>query len=488
MYSTFGSLNTSLQALQTMQQSIQTVNHNVSNANTPGYSRQRTVMVPAPPYTAPTNRRYTPFGQVGTGVVVEKMQRFRDSFLDSQIRNETLRRDGWEVRRDALQHAEIIWNEPSDTAVNSRLNAFWASWHNLATTTDSAAIRANVIETANDLSTTLTNTYNQFLDFQDDLDDQVARHVGTINDLAVRIADLNEEIRDVEGVGQQPNDLRDQRDRAITELSGYINVTVHESENGSAMVSLGGRLLVMDHVSFQLRAEPDPGNSQMNRVVWDDTGTAVEITGVPLEGGLNALAKERLGGKLGGLLIARDIILPQEMTRLDDIANEIVSEVNTLHQGGFGLDNSTGRDFFDAGTTGALNIAVDAAILADGNRIAAASAATGVPGDGSNALAIARLENATLMNGGTTTINEFYRAGIAELGQQTQQAILMTENQELLVESLENRQEAVAGVSLDEETTHLLQYQKTYQAAARVMTSLDEMLDTVINRMGLVGR
>ena len=183
MLSTFGSLNTALTTLQAMQKSIQTTSHNVANAATPGYSRQQATLVSGTPYTVPSTNRYNTFGQVGTGVNVEKMQRFRSAFLDSQIRNETLREKGWEVRQDALQQIEVSFNEPSDTGINSRLSAFWASWNNLATTPDSAATRGTVVESAADLTAALRDTYRQLEDFQTELDDQVAIQVESINDV-----------------------------------------------------------------------------------------------------------------------------------------------------------------------------------------------------------------------------------------------------------------------------------------------------------------
>lgn len=487
MYTTFGSLNTSLQTLLSMQQSIQTSAHNLSNANTEGYSRQKTVLAAGMPYSVPANNRHEAYGQVGTGVVIENMQRYRDSFLDAQIRNETVKQYGWETKRDVLQHLEVVWNEPSDTALNSRMTEFWDAWRTLATTPQSTAARANVVEVADDLATTIKETYGQMTDLQTDLDDQIARHVGTINDLASRVADLNRQIRNVQGINQQPNDLLDQRDLVLTELSQYINIDINISENGSAMVSLGGRLLVMDDTPSQLAVEADPANSMLNRVVWADTGKVVNVAGVDLGGGLAGQNTNYLGGKLGGAFMARDLIIPAEMAHLNDIAAAIITGVNALQQTGYDLTSTqNGLDFFTG--TGATDIAVNTAIKADTNLIAAAVDPAGAPADGSNALAIARLEQAALMNGGTTTINEYFRASLAELGQQTQQAEMMTNNHDQLVTHLEESQARVAGVSLDEETTNLLKFQHTYQAAARVMTTVDEMIDTIINKMGLVGR
>ncbi len=487
MISTFGTLNTALTTLNTMQRSIQITSHNVANAATPGYSRQKNILVTGQPYSVPNNNRFVSYGQVGTGVVAEGIQRFRSSFLDNQIRNETTNFKGWETRYDALQQIEVSLNEPSETGINSMLNEFWASWHNLATTPDNVSARSNVVENAIDLSTTMRDTRRQLTDYQTELDDRVALQVDEINHIATRIADLNGTIREVTALNQQPNDLLDERDQLITQLAEMINVDVSETESGSAMISVGGKLMVMDHMVHEMAVEQDPANSMMNRVVWADTGAVVQVQGVPLEGGLSSVAPDRLGGTLGGALLARDIIIPDKVAQLDDVANALVTEVNALHFSAFGLDGANGRNFFDATTTGANNIDVNSTIKADHSLVGTAAAANS-PGDGSVALAIARLESATVLNSGTTTINDYYRAAITSLGQETQQASVMTTNQELLVDHLSSRQEEISGVSLDEETVQLLQYQRSYQAAARVMTTVDEMLDKIINGMGLVGR
>jgi flagellar hook-associated protein 1 FlgK len=469
-----------------MQKSIQLSSHNVANANTPGYSRVKNVITPGAPYSVPTTNRYVSYGQVGTGVVSQRIQRFRSEYLDTQIRNETTYKESWSVRQEVLEQAEVIFNEPSSTGVNSRLNAYWTAWHGVATEPGNTATRTSLIETGNDLAKTISDTYRQLQDYQSALNDQVARHVDSINNLSTQIADLNRQIRNVEGVNQQPNDLRDQRDKLLTELSGYINVEIHESENGTTMVGLGGRLLVMDEVANQLEVAEDPTNFNLYQVQWQDTGNIVQAAGVPLSGGLSANAAERLGGKLGGTLIARDLIMPDQKASLDDIAATLITQVNALHVNGQGLDGSSGVSFFSG--TDATSIAVNPGLTPA--NIAAAQynpASPTIPGDGSNALAMARLENALLMQSNTASINSFYRSQIAALGQQTSQAILMTQNQQLLVEHLESQQEAIAGVSLDEETVNMLQYQQTYQAAARVMTTVDEMIDTIVNRMGRVG-
>lgn len=725
MTSTFGSLNVALRTLQSMQRSIEVTGHNVSNAATPGYSRQKTLLTAGDPYSVPAANRNQTIGQVGTGVTVEKIQRYRSDFLDSQIRQETFMLKGWEVRRDALQQIEVAFNEPSDTGISSNLSAFWNSWQNLATSPDSAATRAHVAETATAFTSSIRETYRQLGTYQGELDDQVSMQVQRINDLSHQIAELNGTIRGVQALGQQPNDLRDEQNKLLNELGGIINIDAHQTETGSVTVNLGGKWLIVDQAVSELAVQPDPTNTQastgfmLNKVVWADTGATAQINGIALEGGLSSTAIDRLGGELGGTLIARDLLLPDKMGQLDTMANALIGAVNGLHQTGFGLNGATGGgltgsgavpgtvngfsaasvwsgltgladgtysveirdnnnvlefrlvdstgqsvtidDASQAGTTttsnwqafslvqgttfdtgrglaidfapladhnlssintninvsgltlsgvaqgtpelpsgtyyvetrdnagtpefrlvnaagnpistydsaaadgsltsnwqsipgapnsfntqrgltiqfsggpyvdairggsatpppipaanaaytargtqvgtlgsgaasvslgnffsgtGARNIDVSAYIAADYNRIATAAAANS-PGDGSIALGIAQLQSATLLNGGTTTVGDFYRATVAELGQEAQQAGVVTHNHELLAQHLQTRQDEIAGVSLDEEMVYMLEYQRTYQAAARVMTTVDEMLDKVINGMGVVGR
>jgi flagellar hook-associated protein FlgK len=721
MTSTFGSLNIPLTALRSMQQAMEVTSHNVANSATPGYSRQKVALVAGDPYSVPTTNRYACAGQIGTGVTVERILRFRSDFVDSQIRAETLLTSGWQVQRDVLSQIEVTLNEPSDQGIGTALGDFWSAWNALARAPDDSATRAYVVETAATLSSSLREAYGQLSDLQADLDTRVQSQVKQINDLAHRIADLNTSIRQVVAVGQQPNDLRDERGRLLEELSGLINVDVFESESGTVGVSLGGRLLVMDDVVSELRAEADPTNpgagtaTFFQRVVWADTGSPVQVGGISLAGRLPDEARGRLGGELGGTLVARDVLVTERLGQLDAIASTLITQVNRLHQTGFDLygaagagvtatpvagtvdgftivppqgnnpglsdgsyfleirdaDNalefrlvdsagtpvaisstldglgdltadwqvlpvpagrtydtgrgiaiafhsplvdhsvsgmtpdvnvtgfttgavtagntevgageyfvevdtedrfrlvdsagipveiastadgtgaltagwqtippggglfSTGRGLtvqFSAGPyawserdapgplpfpsasatyaprevqlgtrgagaatvtlgnfftgSGARTIAVSDYVSGDLNHIAAAAAASTIPGDGAVALAIARLQDRSLLNSGTTTVDEFYRQSVAQLGQEARHAGVMTDNHTLLLNSLKTSQEALADVSLDEEATHLIQYQRTYQAAARVMTAVDEMLSQLMT-MGLVGR
>jgi flagellar hook-associated protein 1 len=183
MPSTFGSLNIALRGLMSMQRAIEITGHNVTNASSTGYSRQSAVLAATPPDSFPAVNRNASIGQVGTGVMVEKVQRYRSEYLDTQIHNENLYLNGWKVRNDVLQQIEVILNEPSDTSLSANMDAFWSAWQDLATTPDSTAARAQVAETADNMSTCLREMCTQLADLQTELDHRVRSQVETINGL-----------------------------------------------------------------------------------------------------------------------------------------------------------------------------------------------------------------------------------------------------------------------------------------------------------------
>lgn len=485
--SIFGNLNTALRALQTMQTAIQTVSHNTANAATPGYSRQQVIFTTSDPYTLPTHYRDVSAGQVGTGVMASSVRRYRSAFLDSQIQEQTWSLSGWETQQEVLKQTEVIMNEPSDTGLSTYMGNFWSAWQDLAASPDSSAAHAYVAETAAELASSLRTSHDQLGSLQSDLNDRVDMQVTQVNALAHRIADLNKSIAHVQAVGQQPNDLRDERDQVMQQLSKMLNVNIGETDSGSFWVSTGGRMLVYDQTVKEMKTEPDSANGQLLKVVWAQDGETVSVKGEPLDSNMSSNAGNVLAGEFGATFVARDLIVKGKMQELDDIANAFIGAVNTLHQTGYDMQgNSTaGEDFFTG--TGAGDIKVSDYIANDYTHVATAGVAN-APGDGSIALAMYQLSDQKMMNGGTTSIHDYYRSVIGNLGQDAQHAGVMAQNHQQLVSHLQNQQDQISGVSLDEEAMNMLQYQRTYQAAARIMTTADEMLDRVINNMGLVGR
>ncbi len=465
----YGILNTASRSLLTQQKAIDITGQNIANVNTPGYSRQRVVMQPSPPID------FEP-GQMGTGVKAAEIERIFDRYIGGQINRQSTRHGQWEAAQSALARIELVFDETSSVGLESALNAFWSSWQDLVNNAGGYPERTVLAAK----SETLTRTFNQMAthlrQIQEDYDRNISGTVDEINLIAARIGDLNHKISQVEATGLNANDYRDQRDLLLKDMSNFIEITSFENEAGQVTVMVGdGKPLVQSPENWQLSTQTNASGFQ--NVVWQDgSGTSVDITAA-----IN-------GGKLKGWLDVRDGHAPDYLNRLDTLAQTIVTEVNTLHQTGFGLTIDpvsgtpvNGQDFFVAAGTSAASIAVNPDILNDVNRIAAAISAASLPGDNRNAVAIAALQTQGTLSSGTATFNDFFNALVGRVGSDVRHAAVNHEHETAMVAQLENYRESVAGVSLDEEMINLVKYQHAYEAAARVITTVDEMLDTVLN-------
>lgn len=476
MPGTFLGIEVARRALSAHQRAVDITGHNIANANTPGYSRQVATLKATEGYTLAGFDRPTAAGLIGTGVDLASIERMRDGFVDLQIRKESLAQGRWEARQKALEQVELIFGEPSESGLRAALDSFWQSLQDLAAAPESDAARSVVRQQAVALTDLIQSTYGQLEKLRSSIDQDIRTKVGEINVLASQVAELNVQISKAESMGNQANDLKDQRDLAITKLSKMVNLTVGTGPMGTVSLSIQGATLVELGTYRALRAEPDATNNGMVRVVWDGNDTDVGIT----------------SGELRGLLEIRDGDLARYMSDLNTLASGLATEINAVHRAGFGLDGTTtGLDFFVSdnppAAIDASNIAVSPTILANPQLIAAASVANS-PGDGSNALAMAAKLDEKVLMGGTVGLRDFYGSLISGIGVDANQAENMARNQKTLVDHLEQLGQSVSGVSLDEEMTNLIRYQQGYQAAARVMNTMDEMLDLMVNRLGVVGR
>ncbi|NPV06676.1 MAG: flagellar hook-associated protein FlgK [Anaerolineae bacterium] len=598
MPGTFTGLETALRSLRAHQRAIEIVDHNIANVNTEGYSRQKAILTTTPPYTVPSLNREQYVGQMGTGVQVQQVYRYSSGFLDAQMRQELPRLHRWEVLSEGMRQIEVVFQEPSDTGIAAALGRFWQSWAELASLPEDLAARTAVTEAASNLAFALRDADSRLRDLRSDMDLQVRQTVTRINDIAVEIAALNEPISRVLAFGDQPNDLRDQRDLLLDELARLVNINCYENQDGTVTVDIGGHSLVMGNNFSQLVARPDSTNGMLAKVVWVDSGTPLTVSGVPLEGALDPSRASLVGGRLGGALYVRDVVVPGHLDALDAMAEGLISALNQLHATGYGMPDSSAtppdrpgsalgaatldplgpvtqvlvnptayppeiglgagrysvvvrdnggtlefqvqdwagrpvsvKDVSGSGTTsdwqalalvmgsvydsgrgfaldfgglsgvegvvaefeylnflsGARANEIDVSAWVRGDPMNVAAACSGdATGDGALALAISRLRT-TAVIGGEASVDDYYAAVITELGLATRQAVAMTANAQNVVEHLQRRKDEVSAVDLDEETVNLILYQRAYQAAARVMTAVDEMLDRLINGTGRVG-
>lgn len=469
MASTFFGLNVALSGVTTQQRALNTVSHNLTNATTPGYSRQRVGMTAATPFSQPGLNNPVGPGQMGTGVVAQQYTRLRDQFADLSFRGATSDLGQFQAKADSLTNIDTIIDEPGDTGLTSLLSKYWDSWQALTSNPDSSASREAVRAAGETLAQGFRDLNKQLTDSQTEADTRIGLGVTRVNELGAQVNVLNKQIAMVVAVGQEPNDLRDQRDQLLDEIAGYTDITVTPpGANGKVSVAIGGQLLV------------DSGTDTVNALAVSAAGAAT----------VNGVATTITSGSLRGQIDMRDTVLGGAtgyLAQLDTLAAAVATSVNTRHAAGFGIDGSTGNNFF-AGTT-AATLAVAAPILASVDAIAASDTAGNLPGGSNNAIALAQLQFVVQAIGpSTTTLDGFYQQMVARVGVDTDQANRLSQVQTGVLEAATTRRSATSGVNIDEEMSDMVRFQKSFNAAARMITTVDEMLNTIISNMGLVGR
>lgn len=548
----FLGLEIAKRAMIAHRQAMDVSGHNIANAKTPGFSRQRVNLRTTTPIPSATGRDSAGLGQFGTGMEVANITRLRDLFLDKQYRDQATGLGSWATKEQVFGEIEQIFAEPSDTSIRTMIEQFWQSWQALANNPESLATRESVKQRALALVETLQSADRQLYELRQNLNASVQTKVSEINSLASQIAGVNERIAYALGAGQQPNDLMDERDLLLDKLSRLTNITVLDGMSGMARVLVGGQALVDGVNSHSLAVEADAANAGLWRVRWAGSAAAADVT----------------DGELGAYLQLRDQILPSYQTQLNDLAWGLTTEVNAVHATGFDYNGAAAGDFFtvapataftgeatttadnttytianaakrlwdntapvtvyvngvavDPGVTpytvsrldGTITfaaplapgdvvtvsgsyldqanfhisaLAVAPAVAADSRTIATASQ-TGSPGDGSKALAVAQLRQRLMRDLGNVSPEDFYRALIGNLATESDAARRMSLTQQNLVDKIDNQRQSTAGVNLDEEMMDLMRYQHAFQAAARMVNVMDEMISTVVNRLGLGGR
>jgi flagellar hook-associated protein 1 FlgK len=464
MMDIFGVLNMGSKALMVQQKGIYVTGNNIANVNTPGYSRQRLNMSTDVPIN-------TGIGPVGSGVTANEIERVYQRFLGVQINNETQSLGQWEAHKDALERAEMIFDESGGYGLNQVMSEFWNAWQDLSNNPSGSVERTVLLAKSEMLAATFSKNYGDLQKIQRSIDSNIEGAVEEINRLSENMVDLNQKIIQMESGGHAANDYRDQRDLVLKELSELIDIDSFESANGGVTVSVGsGQVLVEGTHTYNLSTQVN--TSGLQDVTWvDSSNNPVIITG--------NISK----GKLKGWMDARDIDIDNSLNNLDTLTQRLMVEVNTLHASGYGLDGSTGDDFFTGAATVA-GIQVNPLIANDPNLIAAAEGFNLVPGDkpgdNGNAIAIANLQQAQTMNGNTAAFGTYYDSLVSDAGLAVQQATSYYDRQSQMVLQLENYRESISGVSIDEETVNLIKYQNAYQAAAKLINTADEMMETVL--------
>ncbi len=625
MQSTFTGIEIGKRSLVAHNQSLTTIGHNITNASTDGYSRQRVRMETFEPLYAPhLNRENTP-GQIGQGVDVASVERIKDEILEGRIVSQANQQGYWDGRDKYLLMLEKIYNEPGEFSVRSAMDKFWEGWQELSINPSERAARQSVLERGKTLIDAIHNRYESLKQTRDMVETEVTGAVSRINSILSDVSALNEKIVKIKAMGDNPNDLLDRRDLLVQELSSIINITVDNRDADEFQIHTSGLHLIQGRAINYLSTEIDPVNEGYSKVVWNGTGEEAYFK----------------GGKLASYLEMRDSDIRDEIQKIDLMTVNFIDNVNDLHKQGWGANGRTGVEFFreypfvlsaegnydrngdgefdssyifrvtggnalspqdligirgtmtlsgadeniavqyfptdtvqdvldrinnspskinavldrngklvlramtsdrigtpdfvikhiedsgeflagyasvlaGSGPDGAYTwetadavaalqtgdraagfavaplshpggwIEINKAIISDPLTIAAGFGENGRPanpGDGSAALAIASLRNRHLMVGKFTSFDQYFSSTVADIGLKGEQSETALETQNLVMKELDDLRQSISGVNLDEELAQMIKFQHGYSAAARFISQMSDMLDTIINRL-----
>lgn len=449
---------TALSGMNAHKRVLDVTAHNIANVSTPGFHRQRVNLEPAG--ATSVSAVFAGRTQGTGGVDVVSVERVLDDLAERRLLQETAMQAHTSLTSTTLDRIEQVFPEPSDLGIAAQLDDFWAGWSDLSTRPDDLANRTQLLERSSTVVDALRRASVELDALEQSSRESVVRLASDVNDLADRIATLN---RTIVGSATGANDLLDQRDQLVTQLTQLSGAISRPADGGQLDVYIGGRILVSGPSTQRV-----DGTGGVLR--WSSDGAAVTAPSSTA-----AALRETI-----------DETIPRYRTALDDVARSLVESVNTVHSTGHDLNGATGRNFFDPAGLTAATISLSADVAGQPEHVAAAAPGPGpgLPGrfDGELARSIAGLANAP------DGADARYRSMVSTLGVEVRSAVRRDEIQGQLVQAAANRADAVGGVSIDEEMANMLSAQRAFEAAARVLTAVDEMMGILIQRTGVVGR
>jgi len=428
-------------SLLAYQSAINTTSTNIANVGNENYSRRR-----------------AEFTGLSNGMPWEDSVRLRQQFAEQQLWQENQQLGRYGSLDTMLTQIEDIFAEDTDAGLSNVLNQFWNAWNDLANDPESQTARTIVRDKAVVLTDRMRNLYSDLSDLQQQTIPEVESQISQINQKLTELSRINDQLR-----SGQSGDLLDQRDKLIDELSEFLNIKVKEKSTHEVTIYAEGLVLVSEGHVNQLEYD----------MVEQNGRNLVQLRVKNIDKALSATS-----GSLSGYLEVHNKHIPEYLSKLDEMAQQLVSNVNNIHTTGENLTGVTGINFFTPGISSAADFTVNQAVIDDPSLIATRLAGEG-DGSGSIAQSISNLRFKTITSEGT--VANFYQSMLSGLGNNIQENEFLYQSQNLIVNQLQNQRDAVTGVSLDEELTRMMQYEQAFQAAARIVTTVDEMMQTVLD-------
>ncbi len=447
----FGTMSTALSALQAEQGALEATTNNVANANTPGFSRQRATTVESDPVIQGSL-------SFGTGVSLQ-LQSLRDPILELRLNQETQQQGQLDAQVSAMQQIETMFGN-STGDIGTLMSGFFNSIGQLSTNPASMPLRQGVLTAAGNLAKGFRNTARNLQQQQGNIDLNVGQTVSQINVLTKQIANLNGEISGMQNLKEDPSTFLDQRTNLIRQLSQLVDVAVVQSDNGITLTTSAGTALVAGQQSFDLWTQIS--SSGMQEVMAQGTDITSRIA----------------AGKLGGLLQIRDQKIPSILSQLDTLAGGLAASLNTANRAGFDLSGTAGGDLFAAPPASGPGAAAGMALLISDPSLLAASS-DGSPGSNGNLANFTAVSGQPIASGQTPT--DYYANLVFQVGSDVSNGSAEAEASSLILQQLEDQRASLSGVSLDEEAANMVRYQQAYNAAARVVSTVNSLLDAAVN-------
>ncbi|TWJ18059.1 flagellar hook-associated protein FlgK [Geobacter argillaceus] len=484
---------------------IEVTSENMANVNTAGYSRQITQFETGPTITS---RGFA----LGTGVNVASVQRSYDALLQRQIVDANSSQQQALARQKAMSQVEPLFNELAANGLGDAVQKYFGAWQDLSVNPSGGPERQALLARSQILVDTFHQTNASLKTAQKFADDSLGSITSDITDKAKNIASLNTQILMTERLGTNANELRDQRDQLVTLLAQKTGITYQENPDGTLKIQLpdpagagGGEVLVNGGQYATVYADNVVGpKAPLNDIYITAIGNPPPATNPAADtrvtatiGGPNDATKpaDNSLGQIGGVLKVRDQIIPGLLNSVDELAYNLSNQVNTQHAAGFGLNSATGNNFFTPAAAGPLpaapaafanysaNIDINNTLKTNLDAIAAANVDPAVGGRANNTIAlnIAGLQSASVsFNSGSSTLGGYYSTLVSNVGILKQDATNASTNGGSFLRQLNNLRESNSGVSLDEELTNLIKYQKSFEGSSRLISTATQMMDTIL--------
>jgi flagellar hook-associated protein 1 len=453
----FGSLSIALTSLSVSQQEMAVTGNNVANANTPGYSRE----IPAATAGDPILIGALSFG---TGVLLQRIESLRDPILEIQLHQETQQQSKLSTELGQLQQIQTQFGS-SSSGIGADISNFFNSLQQLSADPTNLALRQTVLTAAGNLATDFNTTARNLQTQRSNLDLNVVQSVGEVNSLTAQIASVDRQISSVQNAHGDAGTLIDKQTTLIRQLSGLVDVQVIKTDQGISLATSNGTTLVSGSQSFALSAQL--GTDGVQHI----TAGAQDVTG------------SLKGGSLAGLIQIRDQEIPALGSSLDQLAAGLANALNTANKTGYDLNGVAGVDLFVPPPAGGVGAAATLSVSITDPALVAASS-DGTPGSNGNLAVLSAVHDQPVANGQTPL--DFYSGIVFKVGNDTSNTFADAAASSLILRQLQDQQGSISGVSLDEEAANLIKYQTAYQAAARVVSTIDTLLGVAVN-LGLGG-